>query len=88
MYAVAIACMALFAASVTAQGIQGLPTCAASCVGNSFGNCGTLDVKCICSDTALISGLACCVSTACSPADQERESASHRPIELALTRPS
>lgn len=51
----------------------GLPACAGSCV-TTFGSCGNLDVKCICSSTNLIAGLACCVSTACNAADQERMS--------------
>ncbi|KAK3670106.1 hypothetical protein LTR78_010046 [Recurvomyces mirabilis] len=50
-----------------------LPPCASTCVsqGPGFGSCGTFDVKCICSDTTLLADLACCVSTACSAADQQ-----------------
>lgn len=54
-----------------AASIPGLPSCAGSCVGTDFGGCGSLNVQCICSNTALISSLACCVSTACDQADQE-----------------
>jgi hypothetical protein len=59
--------------TLAAAQIPGLPTCATGCVGTSFGSCGNLDVKCICSNTELLSGLACCVSTACDAADQESE---------------
>lgn len=55
----------------SAATVPGLPSCAGSCVGTDFGGCGTLNVQCICSNTALIASLACCVSTACDAADQE-----------------
>nr|POE82733.1 gpi anchored cfem domain protein c [Quercus suber] len=60
--------LAGFCASVASA--AGLPSCASSCV-TSFGSCGEFDVKCICSSTTLIAGLACCVSTSCGTADQE-----------------
>ena len=72
MHAITLTAVALLSTLAAAQ-IPGLPTCATSCVGNSFGSCGSLDVKCICSNTELLSGLACCVSTACDAADQESE---------------
>lgn len=50
--------------------IPGLPDCASNCV-TSLGNCNQLDINCICSDTSLISGLACCVSKTCDSSDQE-----------------
>lgn len=60
-----------FASAALSASIPGLPTCAGNCLGNSFGSCTQLDVKCICSDTSLIQNLACCVSKACNAADQE-----------------
>lgn len=55
------------------QNIPGLPECAGSCIGN-FGGCGALDVDCICSNSDLLSNLACCVSVECSQQDQDSES--------------
>ena len=49
-----------FAATVFAK-IPGLPDCAQQCVGTSFGNCGLLDVKCICSNDYIVEDLGCCV---------------------------
>ena len=72
MHAITLTAVALLSTLAVAQ-IPGLPSCATSCVGTSFGSCGNLDVKCICSNTELLSGLACCVSTACDAADQEGE---------------
>lgn len=72
MHAITLTAVALLSTLAAAQ-IPGLPTCATSCVGTSFGSCGSLDVKCICSNTELLSGLACCVSTSCDAADQESE---------------
>ncbi|KAF1815558.1 hypothetical protein P152DRAFT_384125, partial [Eremomyces bilateralis CBS 781.70] len=40
-------------------------------VGASFGGCGPIDIKCICSNEALISDLSCCVANRCSPEDQQ-----------------
>ncbi|KAK5110800.1 hypothetical protein LTR62_005511 [Meristemomyces frigidus] len=63
----------LFAAlATTAVLAQNLPTCASNCLagGPGFGSCNGLDVKCICSDSGLLSYLSCCVSTACDAADQ------------------
>jgi len=70
MYKLTLTSLALVATLAGAQ-LQGLPSCSKSCVGTSFGGCGTLDVKCICSNKSLIDGLACCVSTACDTADQQ-----------------
>merc|ERR1712070_471377 len=36
------------------------------------GGCNQLDITCICSDSELISGLACCVSKECDTADQDK----------------
>lgn len=61
--------------TVVSAGVPGLPSCASSCVGTSFGNCGALDVQCICSDSSLIASLACCVSKSCDAAGQAGERA-------------
>jgi len=71
MRTTALTLVAAFASTVFGAGTSGLPACAQGCIGTSFGSCGSLDVKCICSDTSLIQGLACCVSTSCDQADQE-----------------
>ncbi|KAF2861062.1 hypothetical protein K470DRAFT_257205 [Piedraia hortae CBS 480.64] len=66
--------LAVFVSSVTAASVGDLPTCAGQCVKNlgGFGNCGSLDVKCICSNTKLLSDLSCCISKQCDTADQNR----------------
>jgi hypothetical protein len=66
--------------SLAAAQIPGLPSCAATCVGTSFGDCGSLDVKCICSSEGLLSGLSCCVSTACNEDDQKSKSRILEPV--------
>ncbi|KAI7159090.1 hypothetical protein KC349_g4413 [Hortaea werneckii] len=61
-----------FTGAVLAQvDISNLPSCAYGCVTN-LGGCNQLDITCICSDTELISGLACCVSKECDPEDQDK----------------
>ena len=60
-----------FTGAVLAQvDISNLPRCAYGCVTN-LGGCNQLDITCICSDTELISGLACCVSKECDTEDQD-----------------
>ncbi|KAM0721897.1 hypothetical protein Q7P37_002822 [Cladosporium fusiforme] len=71
MYAITLTAVALLS-SLAAAHIPGLPNCAANCVGDSFGSCGALDVKCICSNTELLTGLSCCVSKACNKEDQDK----------------
>ncbi|KAK2748264.1 hypothetical protein FQN57_000922 [Myotisia sp. PD_48] len=57
-------------ATVSAQSLADLPSCAQNCVGNSLPeSCGPIDIKCICSNQAFLSGLSCCVAKACSPTD-------------------
>lgn len=73
MYAYTLTAFALLSSLAFAQ-IPGLPDCAAKCVGDSFGSCGALDVKCICSNTELLSGLSCCISKACTKEDQDSKS--------------
>ncbi|KAI6816750.1 hypothetical protein KC332_g10604 [Hortaea werneckii] len=61
-----------FTGTVLAQvDISNLPSCAFSCV-TDLGGCNQLDITCICSDTELISGLACCVSKQCDAEDQDK----------------
>ncbi|GJC86960.1 GPI-anchored CFEM domain protein ARB_01017 [Colletotrichum liriopes] len=53
-----------------------LPTCAQGCVnqyttGNAIAGCSNLDIKCICSNAGFLDGIACCLASACPPADQE-----------------
>ncbi|KAI0478709.1 hypothetical protein GGR56DRAFT_335913 [Xylariaceae sp. FL0804] len=65
-----------FISSVVAQDLGGLPSCARSCLseftsGNTIGTCPRLDVACICGSSSFISGIACCLSSVCSAADQE-----------------
>jgi len=61
-----------FTGAVLAQvDTSNLPSCAFSCVTN-LGGCNQLDITCICSDTELISGLACCVSKQCDAEDQDK----------------
>ncbi|RKU46294.1 hypothetical protein DL546_007633 [Coniochaeta pulveracea] len=54
---------------------SGLPTCATDCanqfLAGGIGNCGR-DVKCICSDTAFIGQISCCLMAACGGDDQTK----------------
>ncbi|MCJ1376739.1 hypothetical protein MMC20_007984 [Loxospora ochrophaea] len=57
----------------SAQSLSDLPSCAVSCVGNGLSStgCAETDFKCICSDSAWIGQLTCCVESACDQADQQ-----------------
>ncbi|EKG14570.1 hypothetical protein MPH_08251 [Macrophomina phaseolina MS6] len=70
MRASALAVILGYSSLAVAQ-TQLLPTCAQACVGTDFGGCSTLDVRCICSNKELLTGLACCVSTGCDAEDQQ-----------------
>ncbi|GKT40047.1 GPI-anchored CFEM domain protein ARB_01017 [Colletotrichum spaethianum] len=53
-----------------------LPACAQDCTnqytsGNAIAGCSNLDIKCICSNSGFLDGIACCLTKACPPADQE-----------------
>lgn len=87
MYAYTLTAIALLSSLAAAQ-IPGLPSCAAGCVGDSFGSCGALDVQCICKNTELISTLSCCVSKACNKDDQDSKEDPQPPNSLcpSLTR--
>ncbi|QDS67486.1 hypothetical protein FKW77_001128 [Venturia effusa] len=60
------------AASVVAQDLGQLPTCATACVGNSLSStgCGQLNVSCICNSSGWIAGLSCCIASGCNDADK------------------
>ncbi|EPE07044.1 extracellular membrane protein [Ophiostoma piceae UAMH 11346] len=68
------AAVLVFAGLAAAQFSQ-LPTCAQSCANTylqkGIGNCG-VDVKCICSDSDFLGGIACCLAQpgGCDTADQ------------------
>ncbi|KAK1688303.1 hypothetical protein BDP55DRAFT_726675 [Colletotrichum godetiae] len=54
---------------------DGLPTCAQGCVnqyttGSGIAGCSQIDVKCICSNSGFLDGIACCLAGACPEADQ------------------
>jgi hypothetical protein len=40
--------------------------------GGSIAGCGSLDIKCICSNSDFLDGIACCLAGVCSAADQEK----------------
>ncbi|KAG9238635.1 hypothetical protein BJ875DRAFT_450375 [Amylocarpus encephaloides] len=66
-----VACLAHLAAAQ----IDGLPTCAQSCVtkfttGSNIGGCPSINIQCICSSPTFLSGIACCLSGVCSASDQ------------------
>ncbi|KAL7911984.1 cell wall protein [Trichoderma velutinum] len=49
---------------------SGIPTCATGCVtqfttGTSIAGCGQLDIACICKNADFLSGIACCLASAC-----------------------
>ncbi|KAL2046006.1 hypothetical protein N7G274_001453 [Stereocaulon virgatum] len=53
------------------QTLSDLPACAKPCASTLPNQCN-LGVSCICSDQAFITGISCCVATACSPSDQQK----------------
>lgn len=63
--------LSLLASLVGAISVPGLPKCAGACVDPSrLDGCQLLQVKCICTNKALLANLSCCLSVNCSPADQ------------------
>ncbi|KAK3943272.1 hypothetical protein QBC46DRAFT_378003 [Diplogelasinospora grovesii] len=60
-------------ASVAVAQAPTLPNCAQGCanqfLGSGIGNCGT-NPACICADKDFISGISCCLASACNQADQ------------------
>ncbi|KAF2098764.1 hypothetical protein NA57DRAFT_76003 [Rhizodiscina lignyota] len=67
--------VASFVAVALAQvDTSSLPDCSKACVGNSIAQsgCGSIDASCICHNSTLISGLACCVSKTCQQADIDK----------------
>ncbi|KAK7903674.1 hypothetical protein LTR67_001694 [Exophiala xenobiotica] len=68
-----IASIGLFALFAAAQDLSSLPSCAVSCATNAIGStgCALTDAHCICTASTFLSGVESCISTACSPADQQ-----------------
>lgn len=67
-----ITLFAAFSALAVAQlESLGIPKCALDCFGKNQGDCGPTDVKCLCSNSTLISAIACCVSKDC-PAEEQK----------------
>ncbi|KAF1945447.1 hypothetical protein EJ02DRAFT_463276 [Clathrospora elynae] len=64
-----LAAIAAFSSTVLAQGLlDQIPKCAQTCFGNSLGNCGPIDIGCICGSN-VITSVACCVFSTCPQAD-------------------
>ncbi|PHH64200.1 hypothetical protein CDD81_4947 [Ophiocordyceps australis] len=66
------------------QGLDQLPECAKTCVikymsGDELKGCSLGDIKCICTNKDLLSGMSCCLSDACGGEDQRKaiEAAKH-----------
>ncbi|KAK5187875.1 hypothetical protein LTR16_009322, partial [Cryomyces antarcticus] len=68
-----IAVLAVAAVPALAQNLSSLPTCAQTCAagGITSTGCALTDFKCICSASTFLDSVASCISTACSPADQQ-----------------
>ncbi|CAG9971569.1 unnamed protein product [Clonostachys byssicola] len=61
--------LALAAGFASAQ-LEDVPDCAKSCLvqyttGTQIANCAQLDIKCICSNTEFLDGIACCLDKDC-----------------------
>ncbi|TDZ21885.1 GPI-anchored CFEM domain protein [Colletotrichum sidae] len=53
-----------------------LPSCAQDCVNrytttSAIAGCSQLDIKCICSNSAFLDGIACCLAGVCPQSDQD-----------------
>ncbi|CAH0049532.1 unnamed protein product [Clonostachys solani] len=64
--------LALAAGFASAQ-LEDVPDCAKSCLvqyttGTQIANCAQLDIKCICSNTEFLDGIACCLDKDCDAA--------------------
>ncbi|VUC27101.1 unnamed protein product [Clonostachys rosea] len=64
--------LALAAGFASAQ-LEDVPECAKSCLvqyttGTQIANCAQLDIKCICSNTQFLDGIACCLDKDCDAA--------------------
>ncbi|KIX07134.1 uncharacterized protein Z518_05111 [Rhinocladiella mackenziei CBS 650.93] len=57
----------------TSQDLSSLPQCAQTCALSAISStgCAVTDAHCICSASTFLSSVASCISTACSPADQQ-----------------
>ncbi|KAF2725671.1 hypothetical protein K431DRAFT_309274 [Polychaeton citri CBS 116435] len=58
-------------ATLSQAQFAGLPTCAGACIPKDLGGCGQINYDCICTNTALLSQLSCCVSQNCNQEDQD-----------------
>lgn len=86
MRSFALAAWALASATlIQANTIPGLPDCTSDCITSNYGGCGQLNVQCICANAPFVQGLACCISVACSPSDQQSKSFAHRQCPRHLT---
>ncbi|EQB48791.1 hypothetical protein CGLO_11946 [Colletotrichum gloeosporioides Cg-14] len=70
------AIVAIAVAGLAGAQVQQLPTCAQTCVnkytsGTAIAGCSNLDIKCICSNSGFLDGIACCLADACPKADQD-----------------
>ncbi|KAF2245362.1 hypothetical protein BU26DRAFT_521836 [Trematosphaeria pertusa] len=53
----------------TAQSLSSLPACSQACFGDDFGGCSSLDVACICANSAFINQVVSCAAASCSSED-------------------
>ncbi|KAI5851215.1 hypothetical protein DFP73DRAFT_144558, partial [Morchella snyderi] len=74
MKSVFVFAIAGLVASVSAQSLSDLPSCALSCLttGLAATDCSITDFKCACSNTAFVSGSATCIQDACPEADRQK----------------
>ncbi|KAH0613998.1 uncharacterized protein H6S33_005884 [Morchella sextelata] len=74
MKSVFVLAIAGLVASVSAQSLSDLPSCALTCLttGLAATSCSITDFKCACSNTAFVSGSATCIQGSCPEADQQK----------------
>ncbi|KAF6815067.1 CFEM domain-containing protein [Colletotrichum musicola] len=70
------AAVAIALAGLAGAQVSQLPACAQECVNkytttNAIAGCSQLDIKCICSNSGFLDGIACCLAAACPKADQD-----------------
>ncbi|PHH72076.1 hypothetical protein CDD80_4802 [Ophiocordyceps camponoti-rufipedis] len=67
----------LAASLAAAQDLAGMPACAKDCVskymgGSSVAGCQPADIACVCKNKDFLNNIACCLSQACKPEDQDK----------------
>ncbi|KAF4581032.1 cell wall protein [Ophiocordyceps camponoti-floridani] len=67
----------LAASLAAAQDLGGMPACAKDCVskymgGSSVAGCQAADIACVCKNKDFLNNIACCLSKACKPEDQDK----------------